>query len=70
MVYITEENHGRRRPGNQKMQYIEYIGKLITKSQIRKDPQPTEEHLRELAANKKGWNKIVDACKPITFAVD
>ena len=52
--------------GNQHLRYPDYIGKLINS-----DSPPTVDEIRKAAQNRQEWRlKIVNACRPIVFAIE
>ena len=65
VLYTPELSHGNRGRGQPKMLYPDYIGQLIDS-----ETPPTIDDIRAAARNRQGWNRIVDACIPTSFAVD
>ena len=57
-LYTPKANHGHRGRGRPKMTYLNYIAGLINNEVL-----PTEQEIRNLAANRDGWKKIVADCK-------
>ena len=65
VFYTPELSHENRARGQPKMLYSDYIGQLIDS-----ETPPMIDDIRAEARNRQGWNRIVDACIPTSFAVD
>lgn len=67
VLYTPSNDHGKRKTGKPKISYASYISKLVSK-----DPKSpwTVEDIKNNAADRKEWRKLVIACKPIVFADD
>ena len=65
VLYTPEPYHGQRGAGRPPLLYPDYIAILINI-----DTPPTIKEIRRAAQNRQGWQRIVDACLPTSFAVD
>ena len=66
VLYYPRPSHGKPRAGRKHLTYPDYIGKLINS-----DSPPTVDEIRKAAQNRHEWRqKIVNACRPIVFAID
>ena len=63
VLYEPPERYGKRKPGRPKLSYIKYISRLVNN-----DVPPTVNEIRDAAANRENWKKIVNACKPVIAA--
>jgi hypothetical protein len=64
-LYTPKSGHGKRKRGRPRLNYPDYVARLINN-----DEPPTIDEIRKTAADRKGWHKIVVACKPQLFAVE
>ena len=62
--YTPKPGHGKRKRGRPRLQYVDYVARLINN-----DEPPSIDEIKEAAADRKRWYDIVIACKPHLFTV-